>query len=450
MQVSVESVNNIERKVTIGVPAARVESEVDKRLQKAAQSARIDGFRPGKVPMKVIKKRYGVGVRQEVVGEMMRETLYEALQQEKLNPVGRPSVEPKTVEAGKDLEYIATFEVYPEITLSDMSALKVEKLSAAVEESDIDTMIEQLREQQSQMQAVDRAAQNDDEVVIDFAGTLDGEAFEGGTAENQKLVLGSNSMIEGFEAGIVGLKAGDSKVLELTFPEQYQEASLAGKAVEFAVTVHTVSEPVAAEIDATFFEKFGVKDGGMEEFRAAVRKNMERELEKATKDRVKTEVIEALLGAHDFKVPAALIEQEVDRMRQEMVQQFGGGQQFDASQLPAELFADKAAKRVSTGLLVNKFITDSGIEVDDAELDAHLDKFAESYEDPAEVISYVKQDEQQLAHFKSLALEDKVIDSILEKVEIIDVPTSYEDALKPPVPAQETEEQGESPEATPS
>jgi trigger factor len=450
MQVSVESVNNIERKVTIGVPAARVESEVDKRLQKAAQSARIDGFRPGKVPMKVIKKRYGVGVRQEVVGEVMRETLYEALQQEKLNPVGQPSVEPKTIEAGKDLEYIATFEVYPEITLSDLSALKVEKLSAAVEESDIDTMIEQLREQQSEMQVVDRAAQNDDEVVIDFAGTLDGEAFEGGTAENQKLVLGSNSMIEGFEAGLVGLKAGDSKVLELTFPEQYQEASLAGKAVEFAVTVHTVSEPVAAEIDAAFFEKFGVKDGGMAEFRAAVRKNMERELEKATKDRAKTEVIEALLGAHDIKVPAALIEQEVNRMRQEMAQQFGGGQQFDASQLPAELFTDQAAKRVSTGLLINQFITESGIEVSDAELDAHLDKFAESYEDPAEVISYVKQDEQQLAHFKSLALEDKVIESILEKVEIIDVSTSYEDALKPPVPAQETEEQGESSEATPS
>ncbi len=439
MQVSVESVSNIERKVTIGVPATRVDSEVDKRLQKAAKSARIDGFRPGKVPMKVIRKRYGAGVRQEVVGEVMRETLYEALQQEQLNPAGQPAIQPKTVEPGKDLEYVATFEVYPEITLADLSTLQVNKPTATVEESDIDTMIEQLREQQSQMQEVDRAAQTGDEVVIDYTGTRDGEAFEGGTGENQKLVLGSNSMIDGFEAGIAGMQAGDSKVLQLTFPEDYQEATLAGKAVEFAVTVHTVSEPVAAEIDESFFEKFGVKEGGLEAFRAAVRKNMERELEKALKDRVKTQLIDALLAAHEIKVPSALIGQEVDRMRQEMGQQFGGGQQFDASQLPAELFTEQATKRVRTGLLINQYITDSGVELDDATLDAHLDRFADSYEDPAEVIAYIKQDQQQLAHFKSLALEDKVIDSILEKVEIVELPSSYEDALKPPAPEPRAE-----------
>lgn len=444
MQVSVESITNIERRITVGVPAERIETEVESRLKKAAQNARIDGFRPGKVPLKIIKQRYGAGVRQEVVGEVMQQTFYDAITQEKLNPAGQPQIEPKTMEEGKDLEYVATFEVYPEVTVADLSGIEVERQSATIEPSDVDNMIEQLRKQQSKMEQVDREAQDGDQVDINFKGTLDGEEFEGGSAENTPLVLGSGRMIPGFEDGLVGLKAEQETVLKLTFPEEYHAKEMAGKDVEFAVTVNSVSEPTLPELNDEFFALFGVEEGGEEKFREEITKNMGRELKNAIKNKVKSQVVVGLVKAHDIDLPKALLDQEVNRLRQEMVQQYGGGGQgFDPSMLPADLFMDQAKQRVSMGLIINQYIEDQNVELDNDRVETMIDEMAQSYESPEEVIEYIKGNEQQMAQLKSVALEDQVIDSLLESMKITDVTCSYEDAIKPPEPPMPEEEEGE-------
>ncbi|WP_288371698.1 trigger factor, partial [uncultured Marinobacter sp.] len=343
MQVSVETTSGLERRMTVGIPADRIENEVNKRLQQTAKRARVDGFRPGKVPMSVIRKRFGASAHQEVIGEVIQSSFYEAIMQEKLNPAGAPSVEPKSMEAGKDFEYVATFEVYPEVTLAGFEAISVERPESEVTEADVDTMLETLRKQNTRFEAVERAAENGDQVTIDFVGKIDGEAFQGGTANGTNLVLGSGRMIPGFEEGLVGAKAGDSLTLKVTFPEDYQNLDLAGKAAEFETTVQAVAAPALPELNDEFFAQFGVNEGGLEGFRAEVRKNMERELRQAIKTKVKGQVMDGLLKTNTVEVPKALISNEIDRLREQAVQQFGGAN-IQASQLPAELFEEQAKR----------------------------------------------------------------------------------------------------------
>ncbi len=435
MQVSVESVTNIERRITVGVPFERIDTEVDKRLKKAALNARIDGFRPGKVPFKVIKQRYGAGVRQEVVGEIVQESFYDAVSQENLRPAGFPQIEPKVMEEGKDLEYIATFEIYPEVTLGDLGGIEIKKPVATIADEDIDKMVEQLRQQRTTMEPVERAAKEHDQVMIDFKGEMDGEAFAGGTAENTPLVLGSGQMIPGFEDGIAGMSAGEEKVLNLSFPEEYHAADLAGKAVEFGVKVNQVNEPVVPELTEEFFALFGVSEGGEEKFREEVRANMERELKNAVKNKIKSQVIVGLIGSQKLEIPKALIDQEVDRLRQEMAQQYGGGQQgFDPSMLPAELFNDQATQRVSMGLLLTQFVEDNKIELDESRVETMIEEMANTYENPEEVASYIRSNDQQIAQLRSVVLEEQAIEKMLESMNVIDESSSYEDAVRPPAP----------------
>ncbi len=332
MQVSVESTSALERRMTVGVPAERIETEVNKRLQQTARRAKIPGFRPGKVPMSVIRQRYEASARQEAMGDLIQETFYEAVVEQKLNPVGSPSVEPKSFEKGKDLEYIATFEVFPEFTVSGLEDIKIERLQAEVSDADVDNMLDVLRKQNTRFEVVERAAQNDDQLNIDFVGKIDGEAFAGGSAKGTLLVLGSGRMIAGFEEGLVGAKAGEERVLNLTFPEDYQNLDLANKAAEFTVTVNSVAEPKLPELNEEFFALFGVKETGLDGFRAEVQKNMERELRQAIKSKVKNQVMEGLLQANPIEVPKALIGNEVNRLRVQAVQQFGGNIKPD--QLP--------------------------------------------------------------------------------------------------------------------
>ncbi len=324
MQVSVENTSALERRMTIGVPAERIETEVNKRLQQTARKAKIPGFRPGKVPMSVIRQRYEDGARQEALGDLIQATFYEAVVEQKLNPAGAPAVEPKSFEKGKDLEYVATFEVFPEFTVAGFDSIAVERLSADVADSDLDNMLEVLRKQNVRFEEADRAAQNEDQLNIDFVGKVDGEAFAGGSATGTQLVLGSGRMIPGFEDGLVGAKAGEERVLNVTFPEDYQNLELAGKAAEFTVTVNTVSEPKLPELNEEFFKQFGIKETGIDGFRAEVRKNMERELRQAIKSKVKNQVMDGLLASNPIEVPKALLENEVNRLRVQAVQQFGG------------------------------------------------------------------------------------------------------------------------------
>lgn len=432
MQVSVESISSLERRVTIGVPAERVDSAVHSRLQQAARSVAIKGFRRGKVPMRVVEQRYGDSVRREVIGELLGETFYEAVQKENLRPAGQPSIEPKSLEAGKDLEFIATFEVYPEVALGDFTAFTIEKPVAEVTEADIDTMIANLRKQQGSWEEVSRAAQIDDLVNIDFEGSKDGVAFEGGSAQGSDLMLGSKRMIPGFEDGIVGMKAGEEKVLPLTFPEDYHKEELKGAAVEFKIKLNKVSERKPAELNEEFFSKYGISAGGIDGFRVEVRKNMERELRRSVRNKVKEQVMEALLGAHDFEVPSALVNQEIQVLRRQTLSQFGVSPdtKLDDSILPAEMFVDQAKRRVSLGLILSEIINKLEVKVDPARVRQSVEELASVYQDPEEVIKWYYGNRNELAGVEASVLEDQVVDKVLESAKVSEAPASYDSLLR--------------------
>ncbi|MDY7559439.1 trigger factor [Pseudomonas sp. 10B1] len=429
MQVSVENTSALERRMTIGVPAERIETEVNKRLQQAARSAKIPGFRPGKVPMSVIRQRYEDGARQEALSELIQATFYEAVVEQKLNPAGAPSVEPKTFEKGKDLEYIATFEIFPEFTVAGFESIAVERLSADVADSDLDKMLEILRKQNVRYEAAERVAQNDDQLNIDFAGKVDGEVFAGGSATGTQLVLGSGRMIPGFEEALVGAKTGEERVLNLTFPENYQNLDLANKAVEFTVTVNTVSEPKLPELNEEFFNQFGIKETGVEGFRTEVRKNMERELRQAIKSKIKNQVMDGLLASNPIEVPKALLDNEVNRLRVQAVQQFGGNIKPD--QLPAELFTEQAKRRVELGLIVAEVVKQFDLKPDDARVRSMIQEMASAYQEPEQVVSWYYKNDEQLNEVRSVVLEEQVVDTVLQKASVTDKSVSYEEAVKP-------------------
>jgi trigger factor len=429
MQVSVENTSALERRMTIGVPAERIETEVNKRLQQTARKAKIPGFRPGKVPMSVIRQRYEDGARQEALGDLIQATFYEAVVEQKLNPAGAPSVEPKTFEKGKDLEYIATFEVFPEFSVAGFESVNVERLSADVADSDLDNMLEILRKQNVSFEVADRAAANEDQLNIDFVGMIDGEAFAGGSATGTQLVLGSGRMIPGFEDGLVGAKAGEERVLNLTFPEDYQNLELAGKTAEFTVTVNTVSAPTLPELNETFFNQFGIKETGIEGFRTEVRKNMERELRQAIKSKVKNQVMDGLLAANPIEVPKALLENEVNRLRVQAVQQFGGNIKPD--QLPAELFEEQAKRRVELGLIVAEVVKQFDLKPDEARVRELIQEMASAYQEPEQVVAWYYKNEQQMNEVRSVVLEEQVVDTVLQKASVTDKAVSYEEAVKP-------------------
>ncbi|WP_111495893.1 MULTISPECIES: trigger factor [Marinobacter] len=429
MQVSVETTSNIERRMTIGVPAQEIDQAVQKRLQETARTARLNGFRPGKVPLSVVKRRFGAGVRQEVVSEVMRDSYVKALEEKDVSPAGWPRFEPKVMEEGKDLEFVAIFEVLPEIELSDLSKVEVEKPKAEVGDKDVEKMIDNLRRQQAEMKSVKRKSKNKDVVTIDFKGFVDGEAFEGGSAENHRLTLGSGQMIPGFEKAIVGGKAGEEFEIEVTFPEDYQNEELAGKEAKFEIKVHTVEEPILPELNKEFFEKFGVQAEDEEGFREDVRKNMERELKQAVQNKVKNDVVEGLVENNDFEVPQALIDQEIDRLRQDAVQRFGGQMQMDPKQLPAELFTDQAKRRVKTGLLFQELIRQNDIKAEPAKVDEKIEEIASTYETPDEVIAHYNSNPQQKAQIESVVLEDAVVDYVLEQAKVKEKKMKYEEAV---------------------
>ena len=429
MQVSVENTSALERRLTIGVPAERVENEVNKRLQQTARRAKVPGFRPGKVPMSVIRQRFEDSARQEALGDLIQATFYEAIVEQKLNPAGAPSVEPKVFEKGKDLEYVATFEVYPEFEVKGLEGIEVERQQAEVSDADLDNMLETLRKQNTRFEKVERAAQNDDQLNIDFVGRIDGETFAGGSAKNTPLVLGSGRMIPGFEEGLVGAKAGEEHVVAVTFPEDYQNLDLAGKAAEFTITVNSVSEPKLPELNEEFFALFGIKEGGLEGFREEVRKNMTRELRQALKTKVKAQVMDGLLAANPVEVPKALVQNEVDRLRVQAVQQFGGSIKPD--QLPAELFEEQARRRVSLGLIIGELVKQFELKPDEARVRELIEEMASAYQEPEQVVNWYYKNEQQLGEVRSVVLEEQVVDTVLGKAKVTDKQVSYEEAVKP-------------------
>jgi len=436
MQVSVESSEGLERRMTVELPAERVDEAVEKRLKEVARTIKLDGFRPGKVPMSVVRKQFKNDVRQEVFGDLVQSTYFEALTQEELVPAGEPSaIEPADSGDGEGMAYTAVFEVMPEVVLNDLGDVKVTRTVAEVTDPDLDEMIEKLRQQRTTWNVVDREAQNEDQATVNFKGFIDGEAFEGGSADSVPLVLGSGRMIPGFEDGIAGMKAGDEKTLELTFPEEYHSEDLKGAAVEFKVTLNKVEEMVPAPLDENLFSQYGVEDGGEEQFRKEVGENMARELKNAVETKVKQQVMDAVLAAHEaVEIPQSLIAQEVDVLRNQMFQQFGGagGQDMDLkSLLPDDMFTENAEKRVKLGLVLSELIGKFELKADGDKVRETIEEMASTYQEPEEVINYYYSNQEQLSSIESRVLEDQVVEKLLESAKIAEKECSYQDAIAP-------------------
>ena len=431
MQVSVEATEGLERKMTIAVPNERIETDVDSRLREAAKTVRINGFRQGKVPFNVVKKRFGKGVRGDVIGELMSQSFYDAVTQEKLKPAGQPKIEPLDVDEGEDLKFVATFEVYPDIKLPDFKKIAIEKPIADVESKDIDQMVETLREQKKDWIEVSRKANDKDLVNIDYLGKRDGIAFEGGDAKGTNLLLGSDQMIPGFEAGIIGKKPGDSFSLDLTFPESYHNADLAGAGVEFEITLNSVKEQKLPEVDEEFFKSFGVQDGNEIAFREEISSNMERELKSATRNKMKNSVMNALVENADVLIPKALVETEIVNLKNQAIQQMGGRGSPDASLLPDDLFNKQAEKRVILGLLMGKIMEEQKIQADPAKVRESVEELASTYESPDEVINWYYGNKEQLSVIESQVVEDEIFDFILTEAKVTEKKMGYQDAIKP-------------------
>lgn len=440
MQVSVETTSGLERRMTIGVPASVVENAVTARLQEAAGKVRLNGFRKGKVPMSVIKGRFGKGVRQEVLGEVMSKTFYEAVSEQKLKPAGQPRIEPKSLDEGKDLEFVAVFEVYPEIELGDFSKLEVERLKAEVADENIDKMIETLRQQRQTWEKVSRQSRKQDRLNIDYKGIMDGEEFAGGSAKGATLVLGSERMIPGFEKGLLKKKEGEEVTLDLTFPEDYHNKDLAGKPVTFEVKINSVSAPVLPELNDEFFAVFGIDEGGEEAFRKEVAANMTRELNNASKNKVKARLMDLLLAENKFDLPAALLANEIQVLRQQALEQFGGGKQkVDPSMLPDELFREQAERRIALGLILGEVIKTRGLKADADRVRSTIEDIASTYEQPEQVVRWYYSNKDQLATVESSVLEDQAFEAILAEAKVTDKQVGYDDVIKPDAPAAKKE-----------
>ena len=436
LEVTTNKKSNLETQITVKVPVSTIQGRVEKRINQVAKTAKIDGFRKGKVPVSHIRAQYGAGIQQEVINDVIRDTVFDAIRQENIRAVGMPNIDDVKLE-NDFLVYQATVEVFPEVEVQGLSDIEVERQVANVGDADVDTMIENLQKQRQTYVAKDDAADEGDQVKFDFEGSIDGEKFEGGSAQDFSLVLGSGRMIPGFEDGIKGMKAGEEKTIDVTFPEDYQAENLAGKEAQFKINVKLVEKQKLPEVDAEFLKIFGLtEEEGVEKLKADVRKNMEREVKNGLRNQVKGATFDALVAANEVEIPASMLAQEVDRQRQQMIQQFTqqfgaqGAKAFDSSMLPDELFKEQAEKSVKLGVLVSKVLADAKLEVDAARVDAYIEDMASSYEDPTEVIEYFKNDKQQRAQIEAVVLEDQVVDHILAAAKVNDVAVSYEDLLK--------------------
>jgi trigger factor len=432
MQVSVETTQGLERRLTITVPAAAISTEVEKELRNIAKNRRIDGFRPGKAPVAMIKKMFGLSVLQDVASRQMQNHFYQAIIANKLTPAGAPTFAPGQLAEGKDLEFAATFEVYPEVQLNALDKVEVTKPVVEITAEDLETMLGTLRKQHATWAKTEAAAASGDRVVIDFVGSIDGEEFEGGKASDFPLELGQGRMIPGFEDGIVGKKAGEEVTVEVTFPAEYHAENLKGKAASFAVTVKAVETQQLPEVNDEFAKLFGLAEATVDALKVEVKKNMERELNNSIKARVKDQVIKGLLATHEVEVPQALIDSEIEVLRRQALQRFGNN--LDPKQLPelpASLFTEQAKDRVKVGLLLGEVIKTNSLQVEDARVQSLIETVASAYEDPQEVIQYYNSNKELLQGMRNVALEEQAIDLVLTKAKVTEEKAKFDEIMNP-------------------
>jgi len=422
MEVSIENTGGLARRMTVQVPAERIDQEVTSRLQSMCQTVRLDGFRPGKVPLKVIEQKYGQQIRLEVVDQVVNSTLQEALTQESIRPAGVPSIDPKGFAPGEPLEYTASFEIFPELSGNIHYGFKVSKPAVEVAEEDVSGMLENLRNQRGTWKVVERASQADDQVTVDFEGTVDGQPFSGNKGEKVPLVLGSNAMVPGFEDQLVGVSAGDEKTLDITFPDSYPARDVAGKAASFAIKVHGVSEIELAELDDDFAKAFGIEDGGIEALKDEIRNNMNRELKGLIASKMKEQVFNGLMDANPVDVPRSLVDGEIQQLRSR--QEENGGV-VDAAEIEA-----KAERRVKLGVVVSEIAKQNQIQIDPDRVRQMVETIASSYEKPEEVVQWYYGNQEMLAGVQSAVIEEQVVEWVVEHsgIEVEEVKTSF-DAL---------------------
>ena len=427
MQVSVESIGKLERRMQVQVPAERVSEEIAARLKNLSRTARLKGFRPGKAPLKVIRQQFGTQVHREVIGELLQSSYAEAVTQKQLSPAGSPRIEPQSMDEGQDLTYVATFEVFPEVVLQPIETLQVDRLSADVTESDIDAMIERLRKQQMKYVAVSRPAAVGDKVSIDFEGTIDGVAFAGGKGQNIGIVLGEGRMLPQLEQGLIGATVNEKRDISVNFPADYRATELAGKLAIFATEVKAIEEPLLPAVDDEFCAAFGVTEGGVAKLREDVAANMRRELDQALRNRNKAAVMENLYAANPTDVPNVLIESQIRDMQVEAMRRSGAK---DPSQAPLrEPLLEPARRRVTLGLLLNDVIRRENLVVDRTRVNERLDEMVSAYGDAAAMKRAYLQNADAMRQVESLALEDQAVDWILAHAKVREVVSSFKELM---------------------
>lgn len=428
MQVSVETTQGLGRRLSITVPADTIKQAVKKELINAAKSVRIDGFRKGKVPMNIVEQRYGASVRQDVLGEAMQRSFVDAIIKEKINPAGAPNYVPGEYKEGEDFTFAVEFEVYPEVELKGLENIEVEKPVVEVNDEDVDAMLDTLRKQQATWKETDRAAEAEDRVTVDFTGSIDGEEFEGGKASDFVLAMGQGRMIPGFEEGLVGHKAGEEFSIDVNFPEDYHAENLKGKAAKFAIVLKKVEERELPELTEEFIKRFGVADGSVAGLRTEVRKNMERELKGAVRNRIKSQAIEGLVSANEIDVPAALIDGEIDVLCRQAAQRFGGNEK-QALELPRELFEEQAKRRVVVGLLLGEVISTNDLKADEDRVKTLIEEMASAYEDPSEVIEFYSKNKELMNNMRNVALEEQAVEALLAKAKVTEKATTFSELM---------------------
>ncbi len=428
MQVSVEKTSELSRKMTVSVPEAVVQEKMADRLKTLAREVKIHGFRPGKVPQQVVTKMYGDKVRDEITGDLIQSTYYEALQSESLRPAGYPHIQ--HTDDAEGFVYTAVFEVYPEIVLEGLDQLEVARPIATVGDEDIDSIIEKLREQKKEWTVVERAAQEHDQVTINFSGVAEGVNFTDGKAENFLIEIGAKKMIPGFEDQLIGLEAGANKTFELTFPAEYGNAQLAGKTAQFDIEVVKVEAAKLPEIDEDFIKAYGVDEGSVDAFRADVKDNLGRELKQVLRGKLKNAVMDALYAKFQIAVPNSLIDEEVERLMAPYIESAKRQKvKPEDMQLPREAFEEQAKRRVALGLILGEIIQKNAVEIDSDKVLETIEELAKSYEHPEDVVTWYYADEKRLHDVQQMVLEDQVVEWLVAQAKVSDVTISFSDVM---------------------
>lgn len=430
MQVSIENLEGLQRKMTVQVPADQIASAIDQKLKQLSKTVRLDGFRPGKVPLSVVKQKFGGQIRQEVIGDLIESSYRDAIIQEKVRPAGMPEIQPVDADDKDGMAYSATFEVYPEIENIELDSIEIEKPTVEIADEDLDNMINKLREQRREWVEVERAAQQGDQVMVDFEGKIDGEVFSGGSGKDMAVEIGAGRMLKEFEAGLEGMSKGEEKTVDVSFPEDYHGKDVAGKTAQFTLKVSKVSEPRIPELNEDLVKTFGVEDGNVETFKNDVRDNMEKELAQKLKTRVKNIVMAGLLDKNEVTAPSALVEDEIKNLKMQMAQNMGQDPgKMDPSHFPDDLFREEGSRRVQLGLLVGELIKQQEIKLDQDRFNNTLQEMAASYEQPQQVVDYYTKNPDARASLEGMILEDQVVDHILEKAKVTEKSMNFEEIM---------------------